>query len=190
MAHIIGSRGSDIEQKIKSFNLRNAVCLLANAWNKITPSTIAKCWNVVLRPNHEWTEEDVLPLSIIRAEVINEQLTVSTIRDYLQEITPEITNEEIHSWISESGQNIQIEEEITLEQSETEDEDENVVLGPIPSKIRCRNAIESFNVCLQWAEENSCSLEDIMVLQKIREIAVQKNMTSTKTQSKISDFFP
>lgn len=88
LAHIIGSEGSDIEQKIKTFNLRNVVCLLANAWDKLPANVIKKCWNVLMSPQNPWTDEEMLPLSIIRAEILSEQAMITSVSDYLHEIYP------------------------------------------------------------------------------------------------------
>lgn len=186
LAHIIGSEGSDIEQKIKTFNLRNAVCLLANAWDKLPANVIKKCWNVLMSPQNPWTDEEMLPLSIIRAEILSEQAMITAVSDYLHEITPDITNEEINAWIfGENNSNYAAEDEDV----ESEEEIEITSIVQDLPKIKSKDAINSLNICIQWAEENKIGLKEVLLLQDLRETAVQKHISSTKKQSKISDFF-
>lgn len=70
--------------------------------------------------------------------------------------------------------------------SGTESEKESL---PALKRINTEAAIQAFNVCIQWAEENPVPLADMLALQKLRELAVAKYVECKKTQSKISDFF-
>lgn len=192
LAHLIGSKGSNIEEKIKAFTLRNAVCLLSNAWDQLPSDMIKKCWKKIMYPKNHWTDEDNLPLSVIRAEVERENSLLLSVSDYFQEIMPEetISNDEINEWIFENvdnGSNYCCENLDEVE--EIDNSDENVVEIPKLSRITHQTAIDSYNNCIQWAEENEMDLKDILVLQNHRESAVQKNISAKKTQSKISDFF-
>lgn len=47
-------------------------------------------------------------------------------------------------------------------------ESEVEVVTPL-SKVKTEVAVRSFNICLQWAEENNIPVEDILTLQKIKE---------------------
>lgn len=188
---MIGSEGSNLELKIKTFNLRNAICLLSNAWDKLPSTAIKKCWNVLMYPNDHWTDEDNIPLNVVRAELVNENAIIASVANYLHEITAEnsISNDEMNDWIYENldyGTNYPAESQV----EEISSADETIVeLAPALSKIKAETAISSFNTCIQWAEENEIPLKDILLLQDIREMAVQKNISCNKTQSKISDFF-
>lgn len=88
LAHLVGSKGSNLEDKIKAFNLRDAVCLLANAWSQLQANTIKKCWNVLISPDTQWDEEDDLPLAAIKNQIVTERETIGSIYDLLQEIAP------------------------------------------------------------------------------------------------------
>ena len=66
LAHLVANQGSDLETKIKAFNLRHAECLLANAWDKVQSTAIQKCWNPLMNSSNDYNEDDLLPLSVIR----------------------------------------------------------------------------------------------------------------------------
>lgn len=53
-------------------------------------------------------------------------------------------------------------------------ESEVEVVTPL-SKVKTEVAVRSFNICLQWAEENNIPVEDILTLQKIKE-SKKKNL--------------
>lgn len=96
--------------------------------------------------------------------------------------------EDISNWIAENKTDL----EPTcsnLGAEEIESDGENVVEEPPRPKVKAEAAIQALNICLQWAEENSASLDNILALQNLRESAVENNFASKRTQLKTSQFF-
>ena len=75
---------TNLESKLKNFNLKNAVQILATSWDKISMSNIRKSWNALLEFGSEWCEEDILQ-KIFQEE--NEDLT--TIGTFVAQISTE-----------------------------------------------------------------------------------------------------
>lgn len=91
--------------------------------------------------------------------------------------TPDITNEEINAWIfGENNSNYAAEDEDV----ESEEEIEITSIVQDLPKIKSKDAINSLNICIQWAEENNIGLKEVLILQDLRETAVQKHISSTK----------
>jgi hypothetical protein len=55
--------------------------------------------------------------------------------------------------------------------------------------VKHGDAINGFNVCLEWAEENQVALQDILALRRLRESALILKTTKKEKQTTISDFF-
>lgn len=187
LAHLIGSEGRSMESKIKAFNLWHAVCLLSNAWGKLSSNAIKKCWNLLVYSNDQWTDEDDLPLKLIRDEILNEQSLIAIVSDHVREVTAEktISNNEIIDWIYE---NVSDDSPPTCD-DEIESAEESTVDVLESPNIKLENVINCFNTCINWAEKKDLPINDILKLHDLREIAVQENMNCNKVQTKISDFF-
>ncbi|KAJ8935001.1 hypothetical protein NQ314_013073 [Rhamnusium bicolor] len=58
---------------MQSLNLKHAVCLLHNAWEKVPASSLEKCWKTILKPKNdnglEDDPEDLIPLSVMRQKI-------------------------------------------------------------------------------------------------------------------------
>lgn len=187
LAHLIGTGGSNFEEKIKLFNLRKAICIFFNSWEKVSPTAIKNCWNVLLCPDSQWTEEDLIPLSSIRNEIINENIIKDTTANYLTIITPntEFTSDEINEWLIE---NDTYSNETEVVESDT-DSDEDVEICVESSAVNNSTAIDCFTTCIQWAEEKNMPIRSILNLQELREKAVQFQSARPTVQTKIYNFF-
>lgn len=189
LAHLIGSEGRSMESKVKAFNLWHAVCLLSNAWGKLSSSAIKKCWNLLVYSNDQWTDEDDLPLNVIRDELAHEQSIIATVSDNVREVTAEnaISNNEIMDWIYENASD---DSPATCDVDEIESADESTVDIVLDSpKIKLETVINCFNICIKWAEKQDLPLNDILKLHDLRETAVHQNINCSKVQTKISQFF-
>ncbi|XP_050294226.1 tigger transposable element-derived protein 2-like [Anthonomus grandis grandis] len=75
------SKRQGVAEVLKVITLRAAIMQLHMAWQKIEPSVILKCWNIILGKN---LEEDDLPLARlkemwendVRAAAVNETITL------------------------------------------------------------------------------------------------------------------
>lgn len=71
LAHLfMSSESKKISKCLKIFNLKDAIFLLNNAWENLTPNKIKKCWHKIqlnqFESNFVGYEDDLIPLSIPR----------------------------------------------------------------------------------------------------------------------------
>lgn len=67
--------------------------------------------------------------------------------------------------------------------------DDDIVTNPREKNVvKHQDAINSFNVCLQWAEENNVELAALISLRNLREAAVLENQKKIR-QTELTDFF-
>lgn len=187
LTNLIGTKGTDLEKKLKDFNIRMAVTLLANAWDKVSAVAIKKCWNVLMSKNEQWTDEDDLPLSLLRDQIAEEQTSITpSISNLLQDILPDMnfTDSEIGEWIREDYSDES--EAIDLSEEEIA---ENVQIEKT-QKVKVDDVIKALDICMEWATENDISYEKLIALQEIKEAAISQKVKKPKTQTKISTFFP
>lgn len=93
---------------------------------------------------------------------------------------------DIENWILDKNFEANSEEH----DEETSDEEGNnaEILTENSHKIKHADAINNLNNFIQWSEENDVSMEDLLVLQKLKELTVTKMMGQSK-QTKIRDYF-
>lgn len=68
-------------------------------------------------------------------------------------------------------------------------EKENDENEPVVSTVKHIDAIQSFNTCLKWAEDNKIGYTETTVLKQLQEKAVSLSLLTRNKQSKIGDFF-
>lgn len=189
LTHLVGVRGSDLEEKLKKCNIRTAVAFLANAWDKVSENAIKSCWNVLMSNNDNWTSEDDLPLSTIRNQLLEEQAAqIPSISNLLSDISPDInfSSEEIDEWIYEDIQDLFEEtEDINISDDEIAADVESVVT----QQIKTDDVIKALDISIEWASMNDISCEKILAIQEIKEAVVMKKLQTAKVQTKISNFF-
>jgi hypothetical protein len=93
------------------------------------------------------------------------------------------TSAEILNW-NQDNQDVSQNEDV-----EEEEEDDGIPQLDNQVIVSSKEAIAAFNTCLLWTEQNSNNIEDILVLKKLQECAVRKNLQATRTQSKITHYF-
>lgn len=169
LTHLVAIRGQDLDEKIKNFNLRKAVNILAVAWERISATSIKNCWNVLMENDVHWSNEDDIPLSIIRAQIFDEQSVVTTIEDLLLHISPNsnVSEGEINEWLNET-QLPDISEEaeeisdVEISSVEGSNEVEDVEL----STIKTDHVIKALDIGIQWATENDIPFEKLQLCVK------------------------
>lgn len=192
LADLISTEGTDLNAKLKSYNLKKAVCNLAHAWEKVPSTSIQKSWNNLMSGNDCWTEEDELPLSVIRAEITRENSYISSL---LNEVASNhnIYFNECSNWITESSSDpYQFNEEVTdITEDVTEilaEEDFQEPNVQVP-KIKTDEAIKCINCVIQWASENDFPTNQILVLKDLRDAALAEKIKKPMMQPSISNFF-
>ncbi|XP_031348006.1 jerky protein homolog-like [Photinus pyralis] len=74
LAHILSSNENSIVTLLKTRNLKDAVCLLCNAWEKVSSEVLQKCWNKIMSDNDEdieYDDEDLIPISELRRNLFS-----------------------------------------------------------------------------------------------------------------------
>lgn len=185
LTHLLGEKETNLELKLKNFNLKNAVQILATSWDKISVSNIQKSWNALLEFGSEWSEEDNMPLNILQNIIQEENEDLSTIGTLVAQIGTEhlFTNADINNWIQEEFHVESNEEQMELSDTESEDLYDS---GHEENKIKVDDAITSINICIQWALEND---KPTTALYELRDSAVILKNNLPKKQLKISNFF-
>lgn len=188
LSHIV-RRGKTIDESLRNINLKDAICFLANAWNTLNVSSIRSSFQKLFDKSSDWDNEDVIPLSELRLQLADDAFNIQSIATLLQEVEPlqQISHSEIEQWIVEPNlAPIQNEEHCTDGDHTDCEETDDVVLST--KKVTPEETISAFNICLEWAEQNNASLDDIMTLQRLRSCVVLNKRVFTK-QTKIVNFF-
>lgn len=77
LAHILSNNEENLVRLLKSINLKDAVCLLCNSWEKVSPEVLKKCWHKIMayvadtNPDTEYDAEDLIPLSELRHNLLS-----------------------------------------------------------------------------------------------------------------------
>lgn len=201
LKYAVSFEDGNITQHLKDFSLKNAVNYIHDAWEHITEKNIQKSWNKLLP---RWDEEDDLPLSRF-LEIRRKQPTstsellekeVNDINKMIKMIDQNVNDEAIRDWVLGTNENVPImtEDDIIAEvinptNNATEINDsssDNSV--KLATRIKHVDAIKSFSVCIQWAEENNRPLQDVLLLKRLKEEAESIRSTLFK-QSKVDSFF-
>ena len=197
LAAILSSEERDISKCIKSITIKDATFLLSSAWEKVSPDIIAKCWrNILLKPSDdessssEYDENDLIPLSSLKKKMQCNQNTdarsagdvndIVSMLNNIEAVETPFTDLEVHEWIDADSE--------FLNTSVSDDSDEYGNECRQKKIVKHEDAISSFNICLQWAEENDVDLVGLITLRRLREDAVMKSQ-KTLHQQKITSFF-
>ncbi|XP_036319767.1 jerky protein homolog-like [Rhagoletis pomonella] len=183
-------RGKTIDESLRNINLNHAICFLANAWNAVNVTSIQSSFQKLFEVTSEWDSEDVNPLSELRLQLVEDTSSIQAISNLLQEIEPlqQISDSEIEQWIAEPIlESFEQNEDPCINCDLTDGEETNNVVVNT-KKVTQEETISAYNICLEWADQNNASLDDIMTLQSLRSSVVLNKRACTK-QTKISNFF-
>lgn len=191
LAEILTNNEKDLVKCLKGLNLKMAVCLLHNAWQKIPSKTLEKSWKKILKTNNTLEEDDpeyTIPLNILRDRIRSTAENIDEVSAMLLDIgNVEVNTGEVLDWIDDDAKLVETEGFDDQDDNNSE-EDIDSLETETTFKVKNEEAIKSFNTCLQWAEENEIPLADIMMLQKLKEIAFDNKLHKEK-QAKITNFF-
>lgn len=195
LTYLISEEDADIMKLLKKFSLKEAVTNLDLAWKSISEKNIIKSWSALWPQLRDDFEEEDISLAQLRKRLL---APVNDITDMLHTINPntELTVEEISDWATGknelSGDNMADEEIIQGMRSKSSDDEladsEAVDDTGHSQKIKHSNAVKSFSICIQWAEENNIPYEKVLLLREIQETA-RNYQAKNIIQKKISDFF-
>ncbi|XP_037817448.1 jerky protein homolog-like [Lucilia sericata] len=184
LSKIISLGAEDIVLFLKNINLYEATSMISLAWKNLKADTLANCWHKLLKSNNgDFDEEDDIPLAQLFH--IEEIVNIRRSNRLLSTVFPEITftTDDINYWNRDDDQD-----------NDEEDDDENVDPEEIvnitqETKIRNADAINSFETCILWSQQNNIDCTKSLVLRELQEEAVQKSLQLGQKQTSINDFF-
>lgn len=193
LAHILASNEENVVKLLKTINLKDAVCLLCNAWEKVSSEVLQKCWYKILAhvanndPDTEYDADDLISLGQLRRNMLSLTEEITDVADMLNVLTEQnLTNVELCNWLENDEDLLPLEDmDIADEHHDNENEDPELNTN---KTVKNDEAVKSFNVCIKWAEENNISLHDVLVLQRLKETAFIMNYKKVK-QTKITNYF-
>lgn len=153
---------------LKKLNLKDVSYLIIQAWNEVPKSVIQSSFKHLFNSVDEiqfnlfadhFTEEDDIPLGRLYNSILNES---------------SLTDIEIMEWaIGENENNIPLNDSNIFENSVgNEQENNNDDINEINTHIN--TVIDSFNVTIEWADDNNFPINETLLLRRMREKAVLK----------------
>ncbi|XP_066259645.1 jerky protein homolog-like [Euwallacea similis] len=161
---------------LKKISLKDAILHLSAAWDKLDVTVIKKCWKNIFSGfdgDKENEDEDNLPLSILQLKLRNEKAFVpDVIKDtinLLQEIAPaEYSAADVEDWTKDEKAVVGL-EDVSSDESDNDNES-----GTHIEKISHSDVIRALNMAIEWCNQNSMNISEIITLKKILEQAIQK----------------
>ncbi|KAJ8937512.1 hypothetical protein NQ318_015978 [Aromia moschata] len=86
----------------KLFYRKNTVCLLYNAWGKVSSEVLQKCWHKILpqvtnnEADTEYEAEDLIPLNQLRRNMLSLAEEITDVSDMLNILTEQ--NQNLTTW--------------------------------------------------------------------------------------------
>lgn len=192
---ILSNDARDIPSFLKSFDLLTAIFSLRQAWLSVPSGLIQASWKKLWPQLNELLntdDEEDMPLARLRQKLLEEKQKTN---ETLQEMTKvcneifetEVTTDDIAKWIDGDNEDFQITDEEILSaviEDKTDDEEE----VPVEKTISHKEALKSFEICMQWSMENNVSDHQLLLLRQIRDQAAAAHFASLK-QRRIDSFF-
>lgn len=180
--------GSNLFEAMKTFNIKDAIYIAAQAWDELNHTTLQKSWRKL------WP-------SIIEGEsaISNESETLNTdeaeILQDLQTIDAQIQPADIEEWLL-GGDIVEVTNEdlndeqivsavfkVETEEDETDDEKEE------PENISHTTATEAFEIAMKYVEQHpEATPMDVLCIKKWKDISAKARFGRLK-QKNITDFF-
>lgn len=154
----ITNQDGKIKKHLKTLNLKNSVCLLHNAWQKVETNAfqLTECYSNMTDYEPEYL--------CLKTETLE---SASSISEEQQSIKKEILQ-----WEEESDEEHYLQDVVNENPlSHTEDRKQHP-----NQEIKHQTAIKCFSVGIEWAEKNSISENKIQLLKEIREEAMKLHM--------------
>ncbi|XP_054088882.1 jerky protein homolog-like [Zeugodacus cucurbitae] len=182
----------NINTALKDLTLFNAVQLIAAALEKVSGVVLEKCWKNILinktTPDDE-DDEDNIPLADLQ---IREDLSLmeSTL-SFIHTVFPQtnFNTDDFEAWNSVVNvlveENPSAENELAIEISEEGDTAAVVAVPP----IKHTDAIDCFEKCIKWSEENNVEQEKIFLLKSLHQKAQDLKISRPQKQMSITNFF-
>ncbi|KAI4471911.1 transposase is4 [Holotrichia oblita] len=159
--------------KCNKFSIKDMAFQLDRAWQGITETNINKSW-LPLWPEmgEEWEEEDLLPLTEfikVQSDTVTSDLT--EIKDSVSKLNSSLPDGDLEKWAKEHD------ELYTEELTDSSDVDSDSCSTNL---VKHGDAVKSFSICIQWAEQNKKPLHEVLLLHKLKQDAEVQQSQSVR----------
>jgi len=186
LLYSVVSSGESLETVIKRLTIKDAVINLVKAWDETSQGNIVsswtKLWPLPQRPPNENSSDPSFVSDIVHVlQVVHKQTDLileGDVTEWLNEEEAGLGNEHLSD--AEIIQRVR-------EEAESGDEENNVEEEPTQS-VKHAEAMQAFNTCLAWADENDIPVHQILTLRQLCDDAFRKSIKKAG-QKTIKDFF-
>ncbi|XP_066246446.1 jerky protein homolog-like [Euwallacea similis] len=153
--------------------------------------TIRKCFVNILNfegsKNEKYSEEDI-PLSILKERYKSETKepeleVVSLLKELDQQVV--YSKDEIQRW----NEDLEEEPQSDINDDDWESNEDQDEAHQEKTVVTSSEALDAFNTVIRWAERNIFEVNDLLVLRKCRDKALQNNLAAKKVQKHITQYF-
>lgn len=187
MLYSVVSSDESLEIVMKRLTIKDAVINLVKAWDETSQGNIVsswcKLWPLPQRPPNENSSDALVPDIVHVLQAVHKQT------DDL------ITEDDVNEWLNEEeaglGNEILSDAEIiqrVREEAESGDEEADHGEEEPTQSVKHAEAMQAFNTCLAWADENNIPVPQILNLRRLRDEAFRKSLKKAG-QKTIQDFF-
>lgn len=185
LASVVAKENKPIDESLKEHTIRDAIVMLKDAWADIPNSLLHRAFSKIRDwDKDEYSEEDLVPLSALRASPEYYTQLLNEVQTLLNEIAPgdEIASSEIEEW------NIDTTDNVELEDAECSDSDGEAATDVI--KVTHTEAIENVNKLIEWCAQNEAiGLKHTFNLMNLRSDIVTTHTTKHTKQKAVTDYF-
>lgn len=176
------SKDQPIEKTLKEFNMKDLVFALSQSWSALPSSTIKSSWkklwpDIITTPSND-------PQISVTSEVIEQVATETQISPEDLEVWCRGMDKEENVFLEMSDEDI-IKEVSNNTTNDQEDNDDVIATAP---QVTDQDAVNAFELGLQWAEENGTSYNELLLLRRLRDKALISRYNNLK-QKKIDEYF-
>ncbi|KAG5870313.1 hypothetical protein JTB14_004782 [Gonioctena quinquepunctata] len=176
------SKDQPIEKTLKEFNMKDLVFALSQSWSALPSSTIISSWkklwpDIITTPSND-------PQISVTSEVIEQVATETQISPEDLEVWCRGMDKEENVCLEMSDEDI-IKEVSNNTTNDQEDNDDVIATAP---QVTDQDAVNAFELGLQWAEENGTSYNELLLLRRLRDKALISRYNNLK-QKKIDEYF-
>ncbi|KAG5861027.1 hypothetical protein JTB14_032401 [Gonioctena quinquepunctata] len=162
--------------------MKDLVFALSQSWSALPSSTVKSSWkklwpDIITTPSND-------PQISVTSEVIEQVATETQISPEDLEVWCRGMDKEENVCLEMSDEDI-IKEVSNNTTNDQEDNDDVIATAP---QVTDQDAVNAFELGLQWAEENGTSYNELLLLRRLRDKALISRYNNLK-QKKIDEYF-
>ncbi|XP_055307810.1 jerky protein homolog-like, partial [Sitodiplosis mosellana] len=184
LSSVVANENTNIIQALKEHNIRDAIVMMKDVWANFSNTLLQNSWSKINNwDKDDYTEEDLVPLSSLRAPTVDYENVLGEVQTLLNSIAPdsEIATNEIEEWNNDTTENVELDD---VDSSDSEGEAAAVV------KIPHSDAIDHVNKLIEWCAQNeSVGIKHTFSLLSLRSDIVTAHTTKATKQKQLTDYF-